>query len=87
MHGFLFYLFIFIYASAYLDFNSIVPWDQNSVKVSFQNLKTRPSMFPCGKCGTLFSAVAWKLLGITRYFEASGQKPDPAIRSGDLDFL
>jgi len=21
------------------------------------------------------------------YFEASGQKPDPAIRSGDLDFL
>jgi len=21
------------------------------------------------------------------YFEVSGQKPDPAIRSGDLDFL
>jgi len=21
------------------------------------------------------------------YFEATGQKPDPAIRSGDLDFL
>ena len=55
----------------------------SSAMISYKGDKILPIFLLVKRTIRLF----WLRMRGNGYFEAYGQKPDPAIRSGDLDFL